>query len=182
MPGPPPAGVSSTERCLSRANPRMSTASSRQSPASSALPASDTPSGPGNISGKSVRTLADHASVIVLLRLAVPERAGRRIDHDPPARNVDLGDILVREAHQHRLAAFGGRDLEEVARPEILDPGDAAIIPAIQPHRTEADEVGIVPALLITTRPGQTLARHIKLRASERRRHVAVIHPFELAD
>ena len=39
MPGPPPAGVSSTVRCLSVACARMSTVSSDQMPAASALPA-----------------------------------------------------------------------------------------------------------------------------------------------
>ena len=60
MPGPPPAGVSSTERCLSVACARMSTASSVHRPAASALPARLKPSGPGNISGKMVRMVARH--------------------------------------------------------------------------------------------------------------------------
>src|SRR5438105_5725244 len=41
MPGPPPNGASSTERCLSPAKSRMSTVSSRHIPALSALPASE---------------------------------------------------------------------------------------------------------------------------------------------
>src|SRR5262245_39743429 len=60
MPGPPPAGVSSTVRCLSVACARMSTVSSDQTPDASALPARLCASGPGNISGKMVNTLARH--------------------------------------------------------------------------------------------------------------------------
>ena len=51
IPAPPPAGVSSTVRCLSVAKSRICTVSSDHVPSSSARPASDTPSGPGNISG-----------------------------------------------------------------------------------------------------------------------------------
>ena len=60
MPGPPPAGVSSTVPCLSSACARMSIASSDHSPAFSAFPARLMPSGPGNISGNMVRTDARH--------------------------------------------------------------------------------------------------------------------------
>src|SRR5690625_210913 len=58
IPGPPPRGASSTERCLSRANSRMSRTSNAQSPRSSPLPVRLKPSGPGKASGKRVRTLA----------------------------------------------------------------------------------------------------------------------------
>src|SRR4051812_23069901 len=58
MPGPPPAGVSSTLRWRSVAEALMSRASNAHRPDVSALPARLTPSGPGNISGKSVRTVA----------------------------------------------------------------------------------------------------------------------------
>ncbi len=60
MPGPPPAGVSSTERCRSLAWARISIASSDHTPLASALPARLMPSGPGNISGNRVRTVARH--------------------------------------------------------------------------------------------------------------------------
>ena len=51
IPAPPPAGVSSTVRCLSVAKSRICTVSSDHAPCSSARPARLTPSGPGNISG-----------------------------------------------------------------------------------------------------------------------------------
>src|ERR1700755_589290 len=66
MPGPPPAGVSSTLRCLSVADTLMSRASSAQIPDASALPARLTPSGPGNISGNSVRTVARQGERFVI--------------------------------------------------------------------------------------------------------------------
>ena len=52
MPGPPPAGVSSTARWRPSPCSRMSRASSDHRPRASASPASDWPSGPGNIVGK----------------------------------------------------------------------------------------------------------------------------------
>src|SRR3990170_411981 len=58
MPAPPPAGVSSTERCLSKAKSRMSMVESAHLPSASALPARLRPRGPGNISGKMVSTVA----------------------------------------------------------------------------------------------------------------------------
>src|ERR1700722_6314022 len=58
MPGPPPAGVSSTLRWRSVAEARISRASNAHNPDASALPARLTPSGPGNISGNRVRTVA----------------------------------------------------------------------------------------------------------------------------
>src|SRR3546814_9415511 len=75
MPAPPPNGVSSTVRCLSRAWQRMSTVSTAHSPASNALPASDAPSGPGNISGNSVSTTARHGSVTASLPHLARERS-----------------------------------------------------------------------------------------------------------
>ncbi len=61
MPGPPPAGVSSTVRCLSVAALRMSIVSSDHRPPDQApCRRGSNPSGPGNISGNIVRTLARH--------------------------------------------------------------------------------------------------------------------------
>lgn len=51
MPKPPPAGVSSTVRCLSIAKSRMLTALQAQVPCASARPARLWPRWPGNISG-----------------------------------------------------------------------------------------------------------------------------------
>ena len=45
MPAPPPAGVSSTERCLSVAKSRMSMAASAHLPSAKALPARLKPNG-----------------------------------------------------------------------------------------------------------------------------------------
>src|SRR5262244_1356476 len=107
MPGPPPNGVSSTERCLSRAKSRMSTVSSDQIPASSALPASEWPSGPGNISGKIVSTLARQpaiAALALLLRRRLAAGLGRRVDHQPPARDIDDRHRLAGEGHREAAA------------------------------------------------------------------------------
>ena len=57
MPGPPPAGVSSTARWRPRPCSRISRASSDHSPRASASPARERPSGPGNICGNSVSSV-----------------------------------------------------------------------------------------------------------------------------
>ena len=61
MPGPPPAGVSSTERWRPRPCSRICLVSSDHNPRSRASPASEAPSGPGKISGNSVRIVARQA-------------------------------------------------------------------------------------------------------------------------
>ncbi len=96
MPGPPPAGVSSTERCLSVACVRMSTASSVHRPAASALPARLTPSGPGNISGKMVRMVARHMMLDVTdwlkhLRLCLKHVIAAYSVRSPPPCGEGLG-------------------------------------------------------------------------------------------
>ena len=60
MPGPPPAGVSSTARWRPTPCSRICRVSRPQTPRESASPASDRPKGPGNISGNSVRIVARH--------------------------------------------------------------------------------------------------------------------------
>src|SRR5690349_13353211 len=58
IPAPPPAGVSSTWRWRPSPKSRICTLASDHNPADSAEPTSDTPSGPGNISGNNVSTVA----------------------------------------------------------------------------------------------------------------------------
>src|SRR6185312_2959333 len=118
MPGPPPAGVSSTVRCLPRPWSRISRTSSDQRSFSSALPNSEIPSGPGNISGNKVRTVADQlfdmrvrALVIIVFR------------HSDD--NIARFDIQ----HRHRLAAkdqmhavaVRANELDHVAGAEIME-------------------------------------------------------------
>ena len=122
IPGPPPKGVSSTVRCLSRAKSRMSTVSSTHLPSDSACPASECASGPGNISGNSVMARAVHGTVSVTsslhrstrrglrhrlrrrrsvgagVRSRLLDQARYRRDHELPARQIH---------HRHRLAGEG---------------------------------------------------------------------------
>src|SRR5215471_14032719 len=109
MPGPPPAGVSSTVRCLPRPWSRMSRTSSDQKFFSSALPSSEMPSGPGNISGKRVRTVAcqllDMIVIFVVLRHGNNDESFGDIDH----RRGFLG-----EGHQH-IVAVGPREFQDIA-------------------------------------------------------------------
>src|SRR5512139_432838 len=152
MPGPPPAGVSSTVRCLSVACTRMSWQSSRQMPEARALPARLTPSGPGNISGKIVSTDARH--MVNTLSAVVPAAAeihnpclSARIPgllvpafpslgrddsllwrhHDDAARTqVDRRHRRLGERQQQLLAAARRLDLDNIAGAEIMDRGHLA--------------------------------------------------------
>src|SRR5579863_6411096 len=99
MPGPPPAGVSSTVRCLPRPWSRMSRTSSDQRFFSSALPSSEMPSGPGNISGKSVRTVADQLLDMVVIFIVF------RHGHDDIAgRDIEHRHGFLAEGEQHMIA------------------------------------------------------------------------------
>src|SRR4030095_6115561 len=105
MPGPPPKGVSSTERCLSRAKSRMSTVSKAQAPASSAWPAIDWPSGPGNIWGNSVNTRTVHGgSAIALASVRARLDIGRRIDDHAAGGEIHCRYDAVGKGQQLRRA------------------------------------------------------------------------------
>src|SRR6185312_9133239 len=125
MPGPPPAGVSSTVRCLPRPCSRISRTSSDQRLFVSALPSNDTPRGPGNISGKSVRTVADQMFDIDLLHVIRVFVVLGNGDNDAPARNVDGGYGLAGESEQD-IVAVGARDLDHIAGAVIVDGSDLA--------------------------------------------------------
>src|SRR3954468_517229 len=106
MPGPPPAGVSSTLRWRSVAEARMSRASSAHRPDASARPARLMPSGPGNISGNRVSTVARHGDRLELMtpwlrhnrrEIEAPHR-GCRVDRlpelgEPERLHLDLTEI-----------------------------------------------------------------------------------------
>src|SRR3954449_10868493 len=79
IPAPPPAGVSSTLRCLSVAKSRMFRVSSDQMPSSSARPARLAPSGPGNMSGYKVRTVARKVIAEPPLSQSIGRRMGDEI-------------------------------------------------------------------------------------------------------
>src|SRR5258708_24478943 len=132
MPGPPPKGASSTERCLSRAKPRMSTVSSRQSPSWSALPASERPTGPGNISGKIVRTVASQVAMSdpalfgdIRLDRPIVEEALGRVDDQTAGGEIDLRHDRAGEGH-HDSAAILARHVERIAGAEIMDGADGS--------------------------------------------------------
>src|SRR3984957_2456156 len=134
MPGPPPAGVSSTVRCLSPANVRMSTTSSDHAPIANALPARLAPSGPGNISGKMVRTLARHISLTLR----------RELDDEPSRREIDLRHGGVVERHQFGLVAGVKPQLDQIAGAEIMDRDHGAELPPRAVDDSEPDEIGVI--------------------------------------
>src|SRR5690242_13298185 len=166
MPGPPPAGVSSTVRWRSVAWVRMSCASSRQMPVASALPARLCPSGPGNISGKMGRTVACHmVSVLVACAASVLEHTGGRIDHDAAALDVDHRHGRAGEWQHDGLAFAFLSQLENVAGAEIVDCHDRAELAAVRCDRRKPDQVGVIE--LVRRRCRQALARHEELYIGE---------------
>src|ERR1700733_9715604 len=143
MPGPPPAGVSSTLRWRSVAESLISRASSDQTPEASALPARLTPSGPGNISGNRVRTVARHSEVMALLRAlvwrnqyAAPLESTRRQSRVPSARMMPMAWMERRFLTELLLAAVIN-ELQGLIAPQILlDLGhDGAFDPVIDRRR-----------------------------------------------
>src|SRR5579859_434832 len=176
MPAPPPNGLSSTVRCLSVAYPRMSTASIVQIPSARPRPASEWPSGPGNISGNRVSTMADHTgfrsvSDRTLILVFFDLGQFRRVDHDPSGFDVD---------HRHRLQGEGNQDislvtadLDDVAGTEIEHRLDGSQRLAGWIFRRQADQVGDVELVLV--RLGQGAALDIELGALQRFGLVTVI-------
>src|ERR1700752_2129786 len=165
MPGPPPAGVSSTLRCLSVAELRISRASSSHRPDVSALPARLTPSGPGNISGNSVRMVARQVIALCLCKRGLFALDFlRQFDHDAAAGDVDSRHHGICERQQHGRALWRC-DLYDVAGAEIMDGDDAADRLVCGIHRGEPDQVGVVVLVAISGR--QFLTRHVELDAVE---------------
>src|SRR5258706_10682318 len=195
MPGPPAAGVSSTLRWRSVAESRMARAASAHRPDASALPARLTPSGPGNISGNRVRTVARQVirKVTELLR---PSYAGstrvsiifakRWIAGSSPAMTTGVRILaldLIRQFDHHTPApkidpghhGMGERqqhgrairrcDLDDIAGAEIVDRDNAAKRLARGIHRGEPDQVGVVIFILADVR--QFFARDIEFDAIE---------------
>src|SRR6185437_8595647 len=177
MPGPPPAGVSSTVRCLSAAKLRISTMSSDQAPAVSALPARLKPSGPGNISGKMLRTNARHISAAPLLRARLrvvvlfgrsrgQKRNGLLAEHQLAARDVDAGHVGIVERQQLGLVAGIEFQLDEIAGAEIVDRHHAAQSLAAAIDNRQSDQIRVIKLFRIVELR-QALARHVKLFIGE---------------
>src|SRR5687767_5605043 len=96
MPGPPPYGASSTERCRSLVKSRGLTKSTVMRPAARALPSRLAASADSNASGNSVTTVMRMSARLVL------GQVGRRVDHDAAALDVDVEQELV----HHRQEAL----------------------------------------------------------------------------
>src|ERR1700761_543217 len=123
MPGPPPAGVSSTVRCLPRPWSRMSRTWSDQRFFSRPLPRSEMPSGPGNISGKSVRTVADQLLDMRVRALVFVVFWHR--DDNITGFDIQHRHGLAAEDQMH-IVAIGTEQLDHVTGAEIMKGGDLA--------------------------------------------------------
>ena len=166
MPAPPPAGVSSTARCRPSAVLADVVRRKRPDARASASPASDSPSGPGNMSGNSVRTLADQlmrANRDRLRRLRCRSRLppilalfafdeDGRLGDDAPACDVDHRHGGPGEGQHHGRPPFGGRDLEDVAGAEIEHGADRAEHLAGGVLDAQADQVGMIEFVLVLGR------------------------------
>src|SRR5215470_4554656 len=139
MPGPPPNGVSSTEWCLSRAKLRISTLSRAQMPDSSACPASDWPSGPGNIAGNSVKTrTVQSGSAIGADSVRTRFGVGRGIDNDASRTEIDDRHKPIGEREQFRRAVEA-LDLQDAAGAVVLNVFDAPVAGTVREIRPQAD-------------------------------------------
>src|SRR5262245_40005380 len=159
MPAPPPDGVSSTERCLSVAKPRISMASSAHLPSVRAFPARLEPRGPGNISGKIVSTVA--RQVMDLLKQTFGRHEG-----EAAALDIDLRHGIASEGHEHRRCSTSEFQLKQVASAEILNCDDLAEWRAISAHCCKANQVSVIPLLLAAL--WQHRACNVELSAGER--------------
>src|ERR1700760_486047 len=112
----------------------MSRTSSDQRLFVSALPSSDPPSGPGNMSGKSVRTVADQLLDMVSVFIVFGDG-----DYYAPARDIDGGHGFAGEGEQHAVA-IGPRDFHHVAGAVIVDGGHLAQHPAFAVLGFQADQ------------------------------------------
>ena len=171
MPGPPPAGVSSTVRCLSVACARMSTRRATRCPAASALPARLTPSGPGNISGKIVSTLARH---MAMSRPGVGSLGGDAAAANAAASTTirPPGDI------DHRHRGFGERQHARSCRPAPAasrsgrrrrNCGSPPRVPSALPSgvdRGEPDQVGMVELVVRSAPASARAARTARMLVS----------------
>ena len=136
MPGPPPAGVSSTVRCLSVACVADVDGVERPEPAPAPCRRGSAPSGPGNISGKNREHAgAPHRHCFVTSprsRPAARRRCGRA------ARSI-FGTVASVNGSISGVAAAVRRDLDDVAGAEIMHRRDGADRRAVRASPREAD-------------------------------------------
>src|SRR5580693_8820040 len=137
MPGPPPAGVSSTLRWRSVAESRISRVSSAQRPEASALPARLTPSGPGNISGNSVSTVARQMVALAVIPPPLrhhggeiePLHQGRRFDGLP-----EVGELVGRHHDLFEIEQALGGECRELTRRGAVIHELADHFPVVRQH------------------------------------------------
>ena len=130
----------------------MSTVSSRHSPASSALPASEKASGPGSISRKDrqhrrppahARAPPSPPSAGAGRRSIGVEQTRRRLDDQPAGVEVDDRNDRAGK-RDHRRRAAGALDFERVAGAEIMDRAHPPERRPVAQHRFEPDQIGVV--------------------------------------
>src|SRR5438105_2656037 len=115
------------------------------SPPESALPARLWPSGPGNMSGKMVRTVACHmVCSIACAKRSILEHAFGWIDHDAPARDIDHRHGDAGEWQHHGVAFALLPQLQNIAGTEIVDRHHGAERAAIGRDRCKPDQVGMI--------------------------------------
>ena len=174
MPGPPPNGASSTERCRSRAKSRMSTVSSRHSPSRQRLAGERMRQRPRKHLGedRAARSPATtpcqrSASASASSRADATRPVGRR-DDDAAFGQIDHRHRRARERHDQRRARRA-LDLDAVAGAEIMDRAHAAQDRAVgrARRRGRADRRGRIRSSLGRRQRG---ARQIEPHAFERAR------------
>src|SRR5689334_11600305 len=113
----------------------MSRTSSDQRLFASALPKSEMPSGPGNISGKSVRTVADQLLDMVIIFIVL-----RHCDDDEAFGEVENRHRFLGEGDVYGVAV-GPDKFQHIARAEIVQGADLAQHPAFAVAHFQADQI-----------------------------------------
>ena len=165
MPGPPPKGASSTPRCLSRANSRMSTVFQRPKPCLQGLAGQGGPQRPGQHLGEE----GEHRGPATVPGSPQPSSispGGGSATRRRPARSTRGAASRVKGSTKFPPALDAG-DVEQRARPVIQDrrhPSQRTTVDTLHP---EPDQIVMVELVLGRRRQGGS--GHEQAPADERR-------------
>ena len=115
-------------------------------------PSSETPSGPGNISGNSVRTVARpaHSTPARSSSVGFDRLRARATTTIRPLGDIDRPARVSRVKASSTIAAIGARDLDHIAGAEIVDA--RATVPSTRPSPSCAlkpDQIGMIEFVFV---------------------------------
>ena len=174
MPGPPPAGVSSTVRCLPIPWSRMSSTSSDHRSRSQRLADQRRRQRAGKHLGEKRQHGSRHAQHGQCSASPLVLRHGN--DDAPSSRS--MAARFAGEGEKH-VAAVGPHDLDHIAGAKIVDGLDRAKHPAFAVAARQSDQIGVIESPLPAG--GSARARHEQFGALERFGGVRVGDTLEIA-